>query len=197
MYDRRMKTIVAIVATCALASLIGCGSKQTTVMTGPDGEKVTSDTQGNMTFTDDKGNRVDVKAGQESWTAESSDGAKTTVTKEGMTSTNEKGETFSMGVGTVSESELGLPFYPGSTAIEHRDMKADADGQHTVLSVRATEDAPSKVVEFYKSKVKGATVTTTDQIATMGGKLPDGGDLTLSAIINGKQTEISVGVTRK
>ncbi|MCO5297926.1 MAG: YgdI/YgdR family lipoprotein [Fimbriimonadaceae bacterium] len=193
-----MKFAHLILAISSLALLTGCGRSGTTVVTGPDGAKVTTDAQGNATFTDDKGNRVDVKAGQESWTAKSSNGSEATVSKDGgITGQTEKGEKFSMDMAGVTEKELGLPFYPGSTPLQHRDMKVDADGKHVVLSVRATKDSPAKVIAFYKTKVDKPAETVTDQIASMGGTLPDGGELTLSAIVNGTETEISVNVTRK
>lgn len=188
-----MKIGVAILAVL----LVGCGHKETTVITGPDGAKVTTDAHGNATFTDDKGNRVDVQADQGSWTARNAEGAETTVSEGGMSGHNEKGEKFSMGTASVTEKELGLPFYPGSTPLERRDMKVEEQGKHTVLSARATKDSPAKVIEFYKSKVDKPAETVTDQIASMGGKLPDGGEVTLSAIRNGTETEVTITVVRE
>lgn len=186
-----------MIACALLAGVLGCGSKDSTVVVGPDGEKVTTDNKGNMTMDDGKGGRVDIQADGDKWTAKSSDGTQVDVTKEGMTSTNEKGEKFSMGTSSVSEADLGLPFYPGSEPISGRDMKSEADGQITYISFRSSSDPPAKVADFYKSKIESATTTVTDQMAAVSGKLKDGSETTASAIVNEGKTEISVVVSRK
>ncbi len=115
-----------------------------------------------------------------------------------MTMKNEKGEVSSMGVSDVSEIELGLPFYPGSSSIKGRDMKINADGKQTYLSARTTSDSPEKVVEFYKSKVKDPQTTSAAKFGSVIGKLEDGRDVNLMAMLKDDgTTEVQVSVSGK
>ena len=185
-----------LIGCLLLATAWGCGSK-TTVATGPNGEKVTADTSGNMTVDDGKGGRVDVKTDGENWTSKAADGSELNVSKDGFTGTNEKGEKFSMGTSSVSEPELGVPFYPGSGPVAGRDMKVDGDGKKTLMSVRSTNDAPAKVAEFYKGKIEGATTTTSPQLAIVGGKLKNGDEIVITVSAVDGKSEIAVSVTHK
>lgn len=180
----------------ALFLLAGCGSKDVTVVTG-DGGKVTTDGAGNMTVTDKDGNKVDIQKGPDgSWTAKSSKGEEFKSTKDGISVTNEKGERATMGLSSVSEQDLGLPFYPGSSALENRDMRVEANGGKTFLSVRTTGDAPSKVLDFYKGKVKDAALTSTDKFGSINGKLEDGRKVMVMAMTQDSgKTEVQVSVS--
>jgi hypothetical protein len=169
MYKLDMKHYFA----CGLLLLIalGCGSKDNTVVTGgKDG----------------------------SWSATTSKGEELQVSKDGMTMKNEKGEVSSLGVSDVSESELGLPFYPGSTSIEGRDMKVNADGKQIFVSARMSSDTPTKVVEFYKDKVKDSQATTAEKFGSVAGKLEDGRIVNVMAMVKDSGgTEVQVSVTRE
>lgn len=180
----------------SLFVLAGCGSKDVTVVTG-DGGKVTTDGAGNMTVTDKDGNKVNVQTSRDgSWSAKSSKGEEFKSTKDGISVTNEKGETATMGLSSVSEQDLSLPFYPGSSAVENRDMRVQADGGKTFLSVRTTRDAPSKVLDFYKGKVKDAALTSTDKFGSINGKLEDGRNVMVMALTQDSGvTEIQISVS--
>ncbi len=66
----------------------------------------------------------------------------------------------------VSEAELGLSFYPGSTETQG-GMKADTDKGKEYVSVRLTTDPPSKVVDFYTSKLGKPKSSMTSDAMTM------------------------------
>ena len=53
----------------------------------------------------------------------------------------------------VTEEDLGVPFYPSSTAFPAGDLTATGPKGTTVTSTRVTEDSPIKVLDFYKSKL--------------------------------------------
>ena len=114
---------------------------------------------------------------------------------------NDKGETAQIG-GTVSEADLGLPFYPGSTEKPNASMKGDTNGEKSAMISRTTKDDPDKVVAFYKDKIPGgkdSNFTTGDtKMGTVGGKLSDGGEASVMATRKGTEdTEIVVTVTHK
>lgn len=188
-----MKQIPLLVCF-VLLGVSGCGKPQATVYSA-DGGKVTTDGQGNVSVVDEKGTKVDMKSGEEGWSAKSSDGSQISVDKGGMRGTNERGETFEMGAGEVSETELSVPFYPGSKAVSGRDMKADTNGKKTFVSVRTTSDTSDKVINFYRDKVKEATTTQAGDMSAIGGKLADGRQVSVMAIKKGGVVEIQVAVS--
>lgn len=177
---------------------VGCGGPKV-VTTGPDGQTVTQDAAGNVTVDDGKGTKIDYNQGKDgSWNAKSSNGAEVKVDSSGAVSgKNEKGESYSMGTSNVSESELGIEFYPGSSEVAGKDMKIDADGKNTFMSNRSTSDAPDKVAEFYKGKVKGATTTGSAEFSTVNGKLENGADFMMMARVENGKTEIQVTTSKK
>lgn len=189
-----MKRFLLIAALGSLA-LTGCSKPQATVYSG-DGGKVTTDGQGNMSVTDDKGNKVDMKVGEEGWSAKTNDGAEVKVDKSGMTGKNEKGETYSMGTSAVTESELGLPFYPGSVQVEGRDMKIKSGDKESFVSVRSTSDSGDKVVAFYKEKVKEPATSSAGDMSAVGGKLDDGRTVAIMAIKKDGKVEVQVSVSK-
>ena len=187
-----------LIAALVVVFAVGCGSKGTTVVSS-DGGKVASDGSGNMTITDKEGNKVDYSADKDgSWSAKTSKGEEIQANKDGMTMTNEKGEVSSMSTSAVTEAELGLPFYPGSAPLKDRDMKINADGKQTYLSARSTSDSPEKVVEFFKSKVKTASSTSAEKFGSVIGKLEDGRDVNLMAMVKDDgTTEVQISVSGK
>lgn len=175
------------VGTCLLAAflLTGCGHQEETVYHGPDGATITKTKDGSSaTYSDNKGNQV----------TSTDDGKNVAIT-------DSKGNKFNMG-GSVTETDLGLPFYPGSNEKPNGSMVAEENGQKSVMSARTTKDEPAKVGEFYKAKLQtpnDSNMNTGDtKIAMVTGKLSDGSEVTISASKKGSDdTEIMVGVKHK
>ena len=176
----------------------GCGSK------GEDGEKVSvNPTTGDMTVTDKDGKTTEIQRDGDSVTAKSSDGTEVKIEDGKVSGVNEKGEKFEGGAMTVSEAELGLPFYPGSKEMEYGSSKMDS-AEGTSLSMnRSTTDTPEKVIEFYKSKFKDPqTFNSSADGATqaqVGGKLADGADAAVIALREkgGATTQVMITIQRK
>jgi len=176
-----MKKLTFAAAVLALL-VVGCKPKEETVITGPDGSKVTATNDGaKVSVTDDKGNTVTSE--------KSGDGTKIT---------DSKGNSVALGT-TVSEAALGLPFYTGSEEKSNSSAIVDEPTGKTVMSVRSSKDDPDKVSAFYKDKIKSATSSNTNagdtKMATMQGKLDNGAEVTLMAMRKtGEDTTISITV---
>lgn len=162
---------------------------------------------GHLTVKDDKGTVVDVQTQDGKMTFKDDKGTVTSIDsksdgKGNVTITAHDGkETYDYGK-AVTEADLGVPFYPGSQESKTDAHMATAE-QTVVVSTRTTTDDPSKVLEFYKDKVKtdapGAATISTNEMATVSGKLADGGTITIIASKNtsDKLTTIQVSVTKK
>jgi len=100
--------------------------------------------------------------------------------------------------------DLGIESYPGATVVKGTTSKMNMGNMHTAAADFETGDAPSAVADFYKSKVPGANVISSEadhyaiistdkknmltisiepkdgktriHIAKVSGKLVDGGD---------------------
>ncbi len=178
----------------SLVVISGCGA-QKTVAVGPNGEKVTTDGSGNIVVDDGKGNVTEMKSDKDgSVTVKTKEGAEATYSKDGMSGTNEKGEKFEFGKSEVTEAEIGLAFYPGSSAT-NEDMKMEEKGKKTFLSTRTTSDDPSKVVDHYKSLLKDVSTFSSADTATISGKLEDGRQVTIIALKADGKTRIQMTVT--
>jgi hypothetical protein len=180
------KTLLLLSLACL--AIVGCGKKEEVVITGADGTKVTASEDGsNVSVTDDKGNTSTVN-----------------TDKEGNVSMSDgKGGTMNMGTGSVSEADLGAPFYPGSTE-GGLGMSATVDsGDNKVTTcVRTTKDDPTKVLEFYQSKVMNPTQASGNagpmKTASISGKLDSGADISIACTKDGdKDTNVIVTVTSK
>jgi len=185
-----------LAGTVAALTVAGCGEKQT-VYTSPDGGKVSQDSQGNVTVEDGKGNKVDYKTNKDgSYSMKSDTGAEFKGDASGFTGKDDKGNEMSMGTSTVTEAQLGVPFYPGSDAVSGKDMQVVADGKQSYVSFRSTSDSPEKVAEFYKGKVKGPTVTSSASNSAVTGKLDSGADFMMFARVDGGKTEIQIATSK-
>ncbi len=200
-----MKRILILSSTLVLASisLIGCGSKDTVIL-GKDGSKVETDRSGNATMTGPNGEKLEINA-DGSMKATDKDGKVTTanVGKDGnsFSMTNEKGEKVSVSSGAVTEADLGLEFYPGSSEAEG-SMNSDAGDTKIVMSVRTTSDDPKKVIEFYKGKITDEKDMTfgsgEEQMASLQGKLGSKDvNVTAAKSKEDPKTKISLAVTEK
>jgi len=170
-------------------ALVGCGHTETT----SDGTKVTMETGGKITTTDSQGNTATVTDGGKQMTVTSKDGKSEYEASNGtMKAHDSKGNSLEMGTG-VSEAELGLPFYPGST--EGKDsLKSNTDKGTSFMSNRTTKDAPTKVVDFYTGKLgKPASSVNTDSMSMASWKAGKKTE-TLMASKEGDSTKISLTV---
>lgn len=182
---------------------VGCGSKGVTV-TGENGEKVSvNPTSGDMTVTDKDGKTTTLENDGKTVTAKSSDGSELKIEEGKFSGTNEKGEKFEGGVATVSESELGLPFYPGSTEMEFGSSKLDGPDGTTLSMNRTSNDMPDKIVAYYKGKFKDpqtfdSNVNGAAQ-SQVSGKLADGAEAAVIAIREKDKdtTQVMITVQRK
>ncbi|MBN8689719.1 MAG: hypothetical protein J0L72_02880 [Armatimonadetes bacterium] len=129
------------------------------------------------------------------------DGTKATVNKDdgSMNVQTPDGGSASMGGGTkVTEDDVHMPFYPGSTDVEGRAFKMDSPTEQSAMSVRSTADDPQKVADFYTAKVKdlkfnkfeanGATNFMAESKAEDGSKFA----ITISKKASEATTEITI-----
>ena len=120
-----------------------------------------------------------------------------TINGNGMSASDGKGNSTNMGAGVVTESALGLPFYPGSE--EGKDsglsMKSEDPKAKSVISSRSTKDDPDKVIAFYKDKITGGQSSSANAGGTKvagitGGKLSNGAEANVTAINDGKRDTV-------
>lgn len=176
--------------------MIGCGSKGDTDVTvsGANGEKIkvkSDGSQGDISMTSENGEKVNIdgKNGAMTMSTTDKDGNKTTASMGGNT--------------TITEADLGVPFYPGSTEKSSGQAKIETDKEKNVISVRMSGDLPAKVLEFYKSKIKGSSTSSFNTDGTdMGicsGNLENGAKFSMTATRqkDAKETEIQIGVGTK
>ncbi len=170
-------------------ALFGCSH----TVTASDGTKVTVEPGAKIETTDSQGNTATVSGDGKKMTIKSSNGASEYVADNGTVKAHDsQGNTLEMGTG-VSEADLGLPFYPGST--ESKDsLKSATDKGTTVMSNRVTTDAAAKVVDFYTGKLgKPASSMTTDTMAMATWKSGKKAE-TLMVSKDGTSNKISVTV---
>jgi len=117
---------IAITITLLTLSIVGCtASPTTTHTTGPNGEEIT-------TTVVDKETTVRTKY------------------KTGRVSETGKDGTSSVGGDTeVSETELGLSYYPGSIAKPNGVLRVESNTMTNFSTIRLTDDVPDAVTSFY------------------------------------------------
>lgn len=117
--------------------------------------------------------------GQETTVSISSDGKSTIKVDEKAGSMEVKTNQATAKIGgeeTVTEADLRLAFYPGSTELKGASMKVNSAKGDMFMCVRETSDSVEKVSSFYAGKVKDfktfdGSVTGTAYIT---GKADDG-----------------------
>lgn len=88
------------------------------------------------------------------------DGAKAKVSlSEGsirMTTTDASGKTsqFEAGSANITESDVGVPFYPGAKMPDGQSMRIVTPDGTTVSVDLRSDDAPAKVAAFYRERLK-------------------------------------------
>lgn len=141
----------------------------------------------------------------ESVTISDGNGTKMTMSQDDSSIKVEgNGVTATMGgKSTVTEDELGVPFYPGSSDKDGGSMKAETPEGKTVVSARTTPDDVAKVKAFYAGKFPdfkfagGAADGGGSEIGA--GKLPNGTEVSIQ-IVRAKdatETTITVGTSLK
>ncbi|MFZ4507866.1 MAG: hypothetical protein ACOYON_09250 [Fimbriimonas sp.] len=116
---------------------------------GPDGVKFTAK--------DDKGAKADVEVGSAKVDIKDGEGGGFSFDMDSKTGTfkmkaGDKDSKFENDV-SISESELGVPIYPGSSEVRVASMRAESTKERSVISVRTTTDSPEQVADFYRSKM--------------------------------------------
>ena len=73
-----------------------------------------------------------------------------------VTTTDASGKTTQMEMGNakISESDLGLPFYPGAKPTEGSSMRIVNGASMSLQQGLHSDDAPDKVAAFYRDKLK-------------------------------------------
>jgi hypothetical protein len=187
-----------LIGAILFASLfaIGCekGDKFDVSLSGSNGEKlkIKSDGEnGGLSATGSNGEHLDLRADNGEMT---------------LKATDANGEKVDATLGksvVITESDLGVPFYPGSVEQGSNQMRAETDKEKSFISFRVTSDEPSKVVEFYKDKIRdySTSESSTSDMATgtCQGKLDSGAKFTMTAERkkDSSKTEIKIDVTVK
>ena len=175
-------------ALTSILSLILVGCSHHVTLDDGQGGKVDITTKGNNSgvhMEDSKGNKVDISQDGKTSTVETKDGKSEMVS----------GTSF-------TEAELGVPFYPGSKEAEGKGFKQTTPQGRSLMCVRMTDDAPSKVGEFYKDKFKVATnMSSSDsgEMVNLVGQLPSGDTITVSGVRgkDDKETTVTIMVVAK
>lgn len=142
-----VRTLAFVLILSALGFVAGCSHSVTT----SDGGKVTVDSPNHMTVTDKTGNTATIDHTANSMDVQSKDGTMH-MDKNGYKETTKNGETVEGGT-SISEADLGVPFYPGSTEIPNTGFKADTQKGKTAMSTRTTSDDGEKIIAFYTGKL--------------------------------------------
>lgn len=109
-----------------------------------------------------------------------------------ITTTDASGKTSQMEMGgaQVAEADIGLPFYPGSKPLEGGSSRVTTPEGSMVSIGLHSDDAPAKVAEFYRAKLKAESAGK--QYMDMGGA--DGGATLMLADDKGQSTiQVHVG----
>ncbi len=178
-----MKAWIGILGLAVLAA----GCHHDVVLTDKDGNKLSIDTspggQGKFSVTDDKGKTV---------TSEVDPNGK------GMTVKDNQGNSFSINANAVTESDLGVPFYPGAKMAEG-SLKSGSAKETFMMCSFTSSDEPAKVVAFYKDKVKEGKDSnmTIDGSATstLSGKRADGAEFNVMASKAKGQSQTTITMT--
>jgi len=192
-----MKVHVFLLSAASLAcALAGCGGPKVEIK-GENGETVKIDGKGGVEVKDKNGTTAMSSADGKVTATDAKGNTATIEGKDGSMKVDGPDGKMEMSKDAVKESDLGLPFYPGSTSVNAQ--KSEANGKTQLLCIRQTKDEAKKVAEFYKGKFKVESNTTsgTDdtQMVIMAGKLTDGRKVSLNVTQNkGEDTTVSIVV---
>jgi hypothetical protein len=92
----------------------------------------------------------------------------------------------------ITEAQLGVPFYPGATKVEHSNVVLSGDGKKTYAQSWTTDDDVLTVAEFYRTE--GA------KVGKIGG-LSENGSADLSIVSiglnDGRVCQVTLAKTRE
>lgn len=186
-----------------LLGAIGCSSGSSSSVSVSDGRgnKVVVNGSGGDTKVSFSGNNGEEITTQGSNTVVvEKDGSKSTIitNKDGSSSVSTKDGSASIGGNTqISESELGVPFYPGSIEKSGSNFKFEGPKGNSYSCTRTTDDTPEKVIEFYKSKVENPASALSDGSGSLSGKLASGATINVVAQTKDGKTDVIVTSTSK
>jgi hypothetical protein len=164
---------IALLSAAAFAVLCGC------THTNSDGAEVSTNPLTNTTtFKDSKGNTATMTQNGSDMTIKANDG--TMTVSNGQTTIVDKNGNKSQIGGSVSESDLGVPFYPGSVEAPG-GMSSNTDKGSVVQSIRTTSDDATKVMDFYTQKI-GKPETTFNSNGSAMATWKDGKKATLVSV---------------
>ena len=92
----------------------------------------------------------------------------------------------------ITEAQLGVPFYPGATKVEHSNVVLSGDGKKTYAQSWTTDDDVLTVAEFYRTE--GA------KVGEIGGLSNNGSaDLSIVSIVlnDGRRCQVTVVKTKE
>ncbi|HVT12848.1 MAG TPA: hypothetical protein VHE55_11325 [Fimbriimonadaceae bacterium] len=94
---------------------------------------------------------------------------------------------------TVTEEDLGLPFYPGSKPAPGMSSVMETSKNRTVQSGRTTTDGFKKVGDFYINKLlKAHRGGLGNEGELIDGQLKDGSMVQIQAMKSGPETQVQV-----
>jgi len=110
-----------------------------------------------------------------------------------ITTTDASGKTsqVEMGAASVTESDVGVPFYPGTKPLEGQATRVSTPDGSAVMVALHSDDAPAKVAEFYRERLK--TQAEGKQFMDMSG---GDGNTTLMLADDKAKTTIQVLVSK-
>lgn len=196
-----MRTVqVLAIALLASAALVGCNEETLESHDGKGAAKISLNNGKVAIHSDDgDGTKSKVEIDGAHIDIDSKDG-KFKMDADGDTfkmKANDKDSSFENGV-TITEAELGLPFYPGSTEVKVASMKAETKSERTFISVRQSTDSPEKVIAFYRPLVLEPELTTKKDDSRdeqeLKGKDKDGNKVAVSASRENGNSNSSVTV---
>lgn len=184
-------------------SLMGCGHGHFVADDPGSHADVQWDSKGlTVKSSDDQGSKTDLKIGGSAhidlrdekgnglkFDADAKDGVKMKAEGEGSSFENNV---------ELTEREVGVPFFPGSTAVPIATMKARSSSDDAFISVRTAKASPEAVIEYYRSYVKDpSTNSASDDEEVkieLKGKLSDGREIGISANRKKSESLTTIGV---
>lgn len=97
---------------------------------------------------------------------------------------------------SISEAELGVPFYPGSKELPG-SIKVMENNKATFMALRSTTDTSKQVLDFYTTKLGAPKQQTTSDAMSIGNWEPAGKEVVVIATKADTLTNISVSVKDK
>lgn len=178
-----MSRLALVAAVLCILALPGCGRKDETTITTPDGS-VTVNKAGTEVVAKDQTGTTEVKGTNEGAT---------------VTHTGAEGTTTANTGNKADMSEMGVAAYPGATVDSGGNAQAAIDtpqGKQFTMAL-VTTDSIDKVVEFYKKEIGSAAVITMPDGGTITGKTKSGDDVVVVVGKDGAKTKIGINVTKQ